>query len=167
MKVFICGKVGSHTVVRINTERAHVCFACFLQQPAKQATPRTRTVTLLPRRQNVPSAGCPAGLWSSDGHACSSLALIPGHRVPFATSIILPFQEHYVDETRPCVTFGYWLFFPQHNSLETQLDFCMSAVFSFFFFCFAEWSPRCEWTTVFNTHLLKDICVVSAWVYRE
>ena len=103
MKLFICGKLGSHGVVRINTERAHVCFANSLQNrrlPEQDGDPAAaETVS---RRQGVPLP--------SEGHAHLSLALIPGQRLPFATSIILPFQECYVDETRPCVILGIGYF---------------------------------------------------------
>ena len=59
-------------------------------------------VETVSRRQGV--------LLPSEGHARLSLALIPGQRLPFATSIILPFQECYVDETRPCVILGIGFF---------------------------------------------------------
>lgn len=129
MKLFVCGKVGSHAVVRINTERAHVRFACFRQLPAEPGRgPCCRGVRMA-RWQGIPLP--------SDGLARLSLTLTPGQRLPFAASIILLFQERYVDETRPCVlAIGYWLFSPQPNSLETHLDYCMSAVSSFFFLFF-------------------------------
>jgi len=130
MKLFICGKVGAHAVVRINTERAHVCFACFCQQPAKQATPRTGRWPCC-GGDSVPSAGCPAALWGprpplSCPHPWSALAFCHIDNSAFSR-MLCRWNQTLCD-------FGYWFFFPQHNSLETHLDYCMSAVSSFFFF---------------------------------